>query len=344
MSGLRLLIVGCGSIGRRHAANGAALNGPNNTAVCDLDTARAADVAGVSGTRMFPDLETALAWPPDAVVVASPHRSHVPIAAAALRAGAAVLVEKPISDDLLAAAGLVRLARELGRPLHTVCNMRYHPAVAALRASLAAVGAVRFARAHYGNYLPGMRDGGDYRGLYCARQDEGGGVVLDAIHEIDYLTWLLGPVTDVTAETGRISDLDIDVEDYAAVLLRHAGGARSEIHLDYLQRFKRRGCEIAGAAGTLLWESLGKRPEVCTVRLFRAGGGGSETLFADPDLDGNTPFRLMLSAFLASAGGDVTDLHTGAEAVRALEVACAARNSGEEGRRLALSPLIEIPA
>src|SRR5436309_2376616 len=98
-----------------------------------------------------------------------------------------------------------------------------------------------------------MRPGAEYRSLYCSRAEAGGGVILDAIHEIDYLAWLFGPVERVSAEAGRIGDLDIDVEDYASLALMHRGGVRSEIHLDYLQRWKRRGCEVVGSEGTLIW-------------------------------------------------------------------------------------------
>ena len=78
--------------------------------------------------------------------------------------------------------------------MRVVCNMRFHPAVAALRHALPMIGKPLFAQAHYGNYLPDMRPGADYRTLYCASAAAGGGVILDAIHEIDYLIWLFGAV------------------------------------------------------------------------------------------------------------------------------------------------------
>ena len=52
----------------------------------------------------------------------------------------------------------------------------------------------------------------------------GGGILLDAIHELDYLLWLLGPVASVSAELDRVSDLEIDVEDTALLSLRFASG------------------------------------------------------------------------------------------------------------------------
>jgi predicted dehydrogenase len=204
--------------------------------------------------------------------------------------------------------------------------MRFHPAVAALRSALPRIGRPLFAQAHYGNYLPDMRPGADYRTLYCARAASGGGVILDAIHEIDYLTWLFGPVERVSAEAGKLSDLDIDVEDYAAITLIHTSGVRSEVHLDYLQRSKRRGCVIAGSEGTLIWTSEGKSPEHCLVRFRAAGSDRWDTILEQPELDTAQPYVELMRRFLDPAAGD-GDLLDGRGAAERLSVALAARQS-----------------
>src|SRR5262249_418599 len=157
------------------------------------------------------------------------------IASAALAAGADVLIEKPIATTLAGVADLLTQAERLGRRIHVVCNMRFHPGVATLHRSLSRVGRPLFAPAQFAQYLPDRRPGVDYRTIYSARADMGGGIVLDAIHEIDYLAWFFGPTERVIAEAGRLGELEIDVEDYAAVVLTHGGGVRSEIHLDCLQ-------------------------------------------------------------------------------------------------------------
>ena len=87
------------------------------------------------------------------------------------------------------------------------------------------VGRVLSARADCGFYLPSWRPGRDYRQTYSARARDGGGILLDAIHEFDYLRWLLGEVTEVFCIAGRWSRLEIDVEDLAEVSLRFASGA-----------------------------------------------------------------------------------------------------------------------
>jgi predicted dehydrogenase len=316
-----VLVVGCGSIGVRHAANAARLA---SVSVADADPRRAAETAQSLGVSFRASVAEALAARPSAVVIATPHTSHLALAGAALDAGADVLIEKPLAASLDGVGELVARVERERRRVHVVCNMRFHPAVAALRRALPRIGRPLFARAHYGNYLPDMRPGADYRALYCARADAGGGVILDAIHEIDYLSWLFGPVDYVVAEAARLGTLEIDVEDYAALTLAHRGGVRSEIHLDYLQRAKRRGCEIAGTEGTLIWTSEGRDPEHCSVRLRPPGNAPWESLIEDSALDTGAPYAALMQRFLAGGSEDLLDLRGGAAD---LAVALAARHA-----------------
>ena len=185
----RVLVIGCGSIGRRHAVNAARFG---TVSVADVDSARAAAVAREIGAEVCETVEQGLAAKPDAVVVAVPHRHHLPLATAALKTSGDILIEKPLAASLAGVGDFLQAADAAKRRVRVVCNMRFHPAIAALRAALPMIGRPRFAQAHYGNYLPDMRPGADYRTLYCASAEAGGGVILDAIHEIDYLVWLFG--------------------------------------------------------------------------------------------------------------------------------------------------------
>ena len=319
---MRLLIVGCGSIGRRHAANGVGLA---DTAVVDSDMRAAGECARRLGTSCFPELASALAWKPDRVVVAVPNHLHLSVAREALNVGADVLIEKPIAESLESARRFINQAPEAASRVFVACNMRFHPGVSALRSALGRIGRPLFARAHVGNYLPSMRPGRDYRELYCARRKTGGGVILDAIHEIDYLMWFFGAVSGVTSVAAKLSDLDIDVEDYACICLRHGGGVVSEIQMDYLRPFKRRGCEIVGEKGMLLWASEGKSPERCHVRGFSSDEGRWDSLLVEEDVDTNRPYRKMLECFLngGTARGMLLD---GPAALDELKVALQAQN------------------
>lgn len=324
---MKVLIAGAGSIGKRHAQNAKALS--KDVRVFDADVEKSD----------FKSYEEALAWGPHAVVIATPHRTHIPLASQAVKAGAHVLIEKPISDRVDGVADFLAQADAAGRKVFVVCNMRFHPAVQALKSNLERIGNIYYARAHFGNYLPNMRPGADYRTLYCSNKDQGGGIILDGIHEIDYLSWLFGSVNHVSCEAEKISDLDIDVEDYAAMAMKHANGVRSEIHMDYLQQCKRRGCEIAGSKGTLLWESEGKNPEFCRVRFYDADGGAWQALYENKALDINEAYKILMDKFLSVIEMRNDDLLTGRKALEDLKVALAMLKSASEGRRIIMKEI-----
>lgn len=319
---MKILIVGYGSIGRRHVKNflefaDVAVFDENLSALNSLN----------QQIRSFDNLDTALDWKPDGVVIATPHHTHIPLAKKAIHSNAHVLIEKPISHSLKGIQVFLSKAEQRKRQVFVACNMRYHPGIATLQQYLHTIGKPLFARAHVGNYLANMRPGEDYRSLYCAHRSQGGGVILDAIHEIDYLMWLFGPIREVSCRAEKLSDMDIDVEDFACLYLKHHNMTISEVQMDYLRPFKRRGCEIIGTKGMLLWESEGKNPEVCTVRLYRKETNTWETLFKDTNMDGNKPYVCLAQQFIEAIKNAHSSLLTGDTAFSELHIALAAHKS-----------------
>ena len=326
---MKLLVIGCGSIGRRHAVNAAMLA---QTAVVDTRPEAAADCARESGAYAFTTPEEAFAWEPDGVVVATPHRSHLAVARKAIAAGAHVLIEKPLSHTLDGVADLLELALRAERRVYVVCNMRFHPGPATLKAQLHRIGKPLFARAHVGNYLPAMRPGRDYRELYAARRSEGGGVVLDAVHEIDYLTWLFGGATSTSCRARKLSNLDLDVEDHALIAFTHADGVESSAELDYLRMRKSRGCEIIGSEGVLHWHSDGRDPERCIVRYFAAGATEWESIAEVSAVDTAEPYRALMRAFIREIEAPgTTPIATAREGAAVLATALGALESSAAG-------------
>jgi len=315
---MRILVVGCGSIGRRHAQNSAQLA---EVAIVDTNAELIHKAAKELDVHIYDNLKSALdGWKPDGVIVATPTHTHVPIASQVIESGAHVLVEKPLSHNLEGVQSFLERAQHLDRKVFVACNMRFHPAVSLFKSNIHRLGRPFFARAHVGNYLPNMRPDTDYRSLYCANKDQGGGVILDAIHEVDYLMWLFGPVDNVNCEGGKLSDLEIDVEDYACICLRHKKGVISEIQMDYLRPFKRRGCELVGSQGILIWNSEGKLPEICTVRFFSKEDNSWTTLLETRELDSNKPYITLIDYFIREIDGREGPLLRGIDAFTELEV------------------------
>jgi predicted dehydrogenase len=253
---LTALVVGAGSIGRRHARNLRGL-GCAHVAICDPDAERRHAAAEDASAGLHADVETALAAvAPDVVIVCTPPSSHVAVARAAVAAGAHVLIEKPLSDSMERVDALAAEASAARRVVQVGYNLRFHPGIRQLKAIVedGDIGGVLLASAEFGQYLPDWRPWQDYRQSYTARHSLGGGIILDGSHEIDYVLWLLGAPTELACMAGRVSALEMDVEDAATILLRMAGGAQASVSLDCVRRTYTRRCTLIGEAGTASWD------------------------------------------------------------------------------------------
>ena len=239
-----VLVVGAGSIGSRHARN---LHAAGATVSLTDPSSERARAVGAAHPVPF-DLDSLVGY--DGIVVASPTSAHLDQALVALETGAKVLVEKPLA---LSSVGTEAL-RDAADQVMVGFNLRFHPPVAKIvdLAHQGEAGRITSVRAWFGSYLPDWRPTIDYRSSYSARAELGGGVLLDAIHELDLLVWLLGGSFDVVgAQIARLGELEIDVEDTVKALLRHDTGVLAEVSLDYLSRRYRRGLEIIGTDATL---------------------------------------------------------------------------------------------
>jgi predicted dehydrogenase len=300
---VRVAVLGQGSIGRRHT-------GILRDLGCDLVTY---DPLAEGGAES----EDAALDGADAAVVASPSSEHERQALAAIAAGVPVLVEKPLALDADGAGRVQRAAEDSGVPVDVAMNLRHHPGVLGARAALGEIGGVVRASAWCGSWLPGWRPGTDYREAYSAQRALGGGVLLDAIHEIDYVLWLLGPVRRSAGMTAHASSLELDVEDVAHVHIEHESGALSSITLDYLDREYHCGCRIVGDNGTIDWDWTRG-----SVRVHGPDGPRGE--HAAPG-DVAPTYVAQMERFLAVARGEQAPLVGAGGGRAALEVVDAVR-------------------
>jgi predicted dehydrogenase len=243
---MRYLVAGLGSIGRRHLRNLRALGETDIVLLRSGKSTLPEDE--LAGLPVETDLQVALQSRPDAVIVATPTALHLDVAIPAARTGCAILLEKPVSNSMQRIDELEAAVEEARASVVVGFQFRFHPLLQYARTLLTtgALGRVLSAQVQYGEYLPSWHPWEDYRKGYAARADLGGGVVLTQCHALDYLRWLIGPVTAVSAFTGRLGGLDIDVEDTAAISCRFGQGALASVHLDYTRRPPTHRLEIAG--------------------------------------------------------------------------------------------------
>ena len=255
---MRILIVGTGSIGRRHFRNLHEL-GVRELAVVRsrrrMDEPRR-EFFATYRPRVFYDLASALAEKPDAVFICNPTSLHAPTALAAIRGGAHVFIEKPISHSLLGVRTLIREAEKRERILFVGYHFRYHPHLIAIKRLLEkkSLGTVYAARFTTGEYLPNWHPWENYRKSYAARRDLGGGVTLTQSHDFDIALWLFGKPRSVMARVGASGLLDLDVDDTADMVFSLEQCPAVSIHLDYLARPPEKRLEIFGSQGRIEWD------------------------------------------------------------------------------------------
>ncbi len=256
---MKALVVGGGSIGSRHLRNLKKL-GVEPLGLVEPDPARRLAVSSELSAVSFSRLQDGLDWDPHFVVAATPTHLHTEQTLEIVRAGLPVFVEKPLSHTAEGLAEISDLVASKHLCSMVGCNMRFHPGPVKVKQLLdeQRLGRILFARVHTGSYLPEWRPNADYRSNYAARAETGGGCILDCIHEIDLARWYLGEVDSVFCFAGHLSSLEIETEDVAVLICRHAAGALSEIHLDYVQRTYERGCQIVGELGSIFWDFNGR--------------------------------------------------------------------------------------
>ncbi len=322
---MKFLIAGLGSIGRRHLRNLRAL-GQEDIILYRTHQATLPDAElGVFPT--FSELSLALAEKPSGVIVANPTALHLEVAVAAAKAGAALLIEKPLSDNL-AGLGELQSALELsGKPAMVGFHFRFHPVLNQIKALLESgqLGQPLSARAHWGEYLPGWHPWEDYRRSYAARADLGGGVVNTLSHPLDYLRWLLGEVESVSAWTGKLSQLELDVEDYADILIRFTGGEAASVHLDYYQRPSSHTLEFTCEDGRISWDNA-----TGEARVFHAQSGAGSLLVPPEGFDRNQMFLDEMETFVRLCQGETLPHCTLVDGIRVQELVLAVKQSAAQ--------------
>lgn len=269
----KALIIGYGSIGQRHARLLVEMG-------CRVGvvSSRAIDI-----TQHYFELRQALIdWDPEYVVVANRTSEHHQIveSLAELDYVGRVLIEKPLFSYPS------EFPRHNFSSVAVAYNLRCHPLLAKLKALLDSATRVVTASIHVGSYLPDWRPDTDYRHGYSAKREQGGGVLRDLSHELDYASWLLGPWRRLTALGGHLSHLEIDSDDAYTLLMETERCPLVSIHLNYLDRSPRREILVNTDQHTIL---------IDLVKNTMAIGGVQETISVAPDDTYRAEHRAMLA-------------------------------------------------
>lgn len=255
-----LLILGCGSIGKRHARLMQGL-GVTDLRICDPSEAQRSALAGeVSVSQSYADYEDALKDHPAIVYICTPPSMHIPQAIAAFDHGCHVLCEKPLADSTADMADLVAKRDATGLKMMVALCFRYHAGHLYAKSLLDAgrIGRLVNVRALVGEHLPDVRP--DYREMYMSKTTG----AWDLMHDLDLALWYANqPVTRVTALSGSYSDIGIQADDTVELLLQFQDRCLASVHMDFFQRLRTRQLDLIGTQGKITIEFA--RWEHCTV-------------------------------------------------------------------------------
>ena len=271
----RVLVVGAGYAGSKRARIAADHPGSRVVGVCDVDRSRAEKIAAELGCQAYEDAAAALSkTKPDIAIVSTTNREAMPIARAALEAGADVLVEKPFGRNVAEARAMVAAATAAKRSLAVGFTLRYQPALVRARelAERGEIGTIQFVRCVYGH---GGRRGYE-REWRADPEIAGGGELLDqGVHVVDLLVHWLGRPARVQAELTTLA-WPMQVEDNAFATLRWAEGPVAQFHVSWSQWINRFTWQVYGSEGAIEVEGLGGSYGVPTLTHWKRRDGVPE--------------------------------------------------------------------
>ena len=224
-------IIGCGMIAQFHARAIQDIAGIRLVGCCSRNPESAEKFAAEWAITPYATLSEMLANDKlDVVCICSPSGAHAEPAIAAANAGKHVVVEKPLEINLKRCDKIIRACEENGVALSVIFPSRFHSSSQLVKQ---AIESGKFGRLTLGDaFVKWYRtqeyyDSGKWRGTWDL--DGGGALMNQAIHNVDLLTWLMGPVSEVNAKTATLAHERIEVEDVATASLRFKNGALGTI-------------------------------------------------------------------------------------------------------------------
>ncbi len=234
---MNVIVIGYGSVGQRHVR---LLNELGcKTAVVSRRQ--------IDYSPLYSEIKDGLAGhKPEYVVIANSTDEHAITFTklADLEYNGIVLVEKPVFH-----------CSQETKPnkffqIYVAYNLRFHPIIQQLKSILAEEKIISVL-AYVGQYLPDWRPQRDYRQSYSAKKEQGGGVLRDISHELDYLLWLLGGWIKLSAQGGHFSPLEINSEDVISFMMETPLCPVVSVQLNYLDRMSRRFIIVNTAEHTI---------------------------------------------------------------------------------------------
>lgn len=309
-------VVGVGNISLRHRRNLKTLF-PSEKVISVSSSGRKLTDIPEYADCIAENCSELLAKKPRFVVVASPASHHCEHSLPFLKAKIPVLIEKPVtltSQQLKEVKGAIN--GEVPFCAVAYC-LRYMPGLIKLKGVVdsGVLGNIYNVFVEVGQFLPDWRSNTDYRKSVSASKALGGGVLFELSHELDYVQWLFGRLDVEYARSRNSSELDLDVEQIADLVLKSKQGTLVSVHLDFLQKKPVRKCTIVAEHGRLEFDLVANQLNFDTAI-------GREELLNQPSWDKNQMYLDMLKDFheaISGQRGILASLDEAGDTIRLIE-------------------------
>ena len=260
-----ILVVGAGSIGKRHLSH--FKNYFKKIYVCDARKDRLDEV-----NKKFKISESFLNYKEalnsnlefDAVCISTPPHIHYQIAKHSINKNKAIFIEKPLGMN---SKGWMDLAKKCNKKnlINYVAYCHRHinyTKIFKRYISQGLIGKVINANVRWGSYFPDWHPWEDYRSYYMAKKEQGGGALMDESHGIDLVRYFFGEAKEIFAYVDKISSLEINADDNAFLTLKMKNKMVIHISFDLISRSTNCKIEVNGSKGTMIWDRVSHKLEI----------------------------------------------------------------------------------
>lgn len=248
---MNILIVGLGSIGKKHIS---VLNElyPNTNIFALRSKSSFNKIQNVTNIYSLDELYTEISF----AIIATPTFLHERDIINLIQLKCPLFIEKPVLKNLTNSSFIINLLNKKNIKTYIACNMRFHPGIIHLKKYITENNPkINEVNVYYGSYMPKWRTGVNYKENYSSNEDMGGGVHLDLIHELDYCLWIFGYPKSIKSLFRKVSNLGINSIDYTNYILIYDNFTLN-IKLNYYRVDSKREIEILTDNTTIIYNLI----------------------------------------------------------------------------------------
>jgi predicted dehydrogenase len=270
---MKILVVGFGSIGKRHIMNLQKISDNFYIEVFDEDQTKLEEIEKMN--IKIANSNSIDSEQYDCVLICTPPITHVDLAIRALKNNSNVFIEKPLSYNLERLNELIHLRNEKNLLVFVGYTFRFNKGLNHIKKMVEEkkFGNILHVSSYFGQFLPDWRPNQNFKESYTLKKELGGGIVLDSSHELDYLTWIFGKPESIQSNYVPTDILPSSAEAICDVILKFSNNLLATIHVDFVRRKYKRTLEILTENSIVEW-SLGDN----ILKIFNVESDSSEII------------------------------------------------------------------